>query len=284
MKNIMTMKKIKIVAASIALFAMAVGFIFAPSTTITIKGSDTMVQLTQRWAEKYMKEEAGVNIQVTGGGSGTGISALINGTTDICTASRPMKDAEKLKLRERYGLTGIEVRTAKDGLTIYLNEANNVKELSFAQIKGIYTGKIKNWKDVGGNDADIILYGRENSSGTYAFLKEIVLNNEDYTNSMQALPGTAAVVNAVKRDPNGVGFGGAGYAKGVKETAVRKGDGDPAYLPHKESIASGEYPITRFLYFYLREKPSGDTKEFIKWVLGSEGQEVVEKEGFFPVK
>ncbi len=284
MKKIMSMNKIKIVAASIALFAIAVGFIFAPSTTITIKGSDTMVQLAQRWAEKYMKEEGGVNIQVTGGGSGTGISALINGTTDICTASRPMKDAEKLKLRERYGSTGIEVRTAKDGLTIYLNEANNVKELSFAQIKGIYTGKIKNWKDVGGNDADIILYGRENSSGTYAFLKEIVLNNEDYANSMQALPGTAAVVNAVKRDPNGVGFGGAGYAKGVKETAIRKGDGDNAYLPHRENIASGEYPITRFLYFYLREKPSGDTKEFIKWVLGSEGQEVVEKEGFFPVK
>ena len=284
MKKIMSMKKIQIVAASIALFAMAVGFIFAPASTITIKGSDTMVQLAQRWAEKYMKEEPGVNIQVNGGGSGTGISALINGTIDICTASRPMKDAEKLKLRERYGSTGIEVRTAKDGLTIYLNEANGVNELSFAQIKGIYTGKIKNWKEVGGNDADIILYGRENSSGTYAFLKEVVLNNDDYANAMQALPGTAAVVNAVKRDPNGIGFGGAGYAKGVKETAVRKGDGDQAYKPSGENVSSGNYPITRFLYFYLRQKPDGEMKEFIKWVLGSEGQQIVVNEGFFPVK
>ncbi|MEI8134678.1 MAG: phosphate ABC transporter substrate-binding protein [bacterium] len=278
------MKKITMLASAIAIFALSVGFIFAPTTTITVKGSDTMVQLAQRWAEKYMKQNSGVNIQVTGGGSGTGISALINGTTDICTASRPMKDGEKLKLRERYGSTGIEVRTAKDGLTIYVNEANGIGELSFAQIKGIYTGAIKNWKEVGGADASIILYGRENSSGTYAFLKEKVLDNDDYANSMQALPGTAAVVNAVKRDPNGIGFGGAGYAKGVKELAVRKSDGDKAFLPHKENIASGDYPITRFLYFYLRQKPDGDMKEFIKWVRGPEGQAVVENEGFFPVQ
>src|SRR5438067_5290317 len=182
MKQLMSMKNIKFLAASVAIFATVAGFIFAPSETITIKGSDTMVQLAQRWAEKYMKENSNVNIQVTGGGSGTGISALINGTTDICTASRPMKDGEKIKLRERFGTTGIEVRTAKDGLTIYLNEGNSVSELSFSQIKGIYTGAIKNWKDVGGKDADIILYGRENSSGTYAFLKEVVLNNADYSN------------------------------------------------------------------------------------------------------
>ena len=242
-----------------------------------------MVQLAQRWAEKYMKENSNVNIQVTGGGSGTGISALINGTTDICTASRPMKDAEKLNLRNRYGSTGIEVRTAKDGLTIYVNEANGVNELSFDQIKGIYTGSIKNWKEVGGADADIILYGRENSSGTYAFLKEVVLNNADYANAMQAMPGTAAVVNAVKRDPNGVGFGGAGYAKGVKEIAVRKGASDPAYKPSSENVSSGNYPITRFLYFYLRQKPDGDTKAFINWVVGPEGQQIVVNEGFFPV-
>src|ERR1700730_16792808 len=135
MKQIMSMKRIQIALAAIAVFGVVVGFVFAPSSTITIKGSDTMVQLAQRWAEKYMKENSNVNIQVTGGGSGTGISALINGTTDICTASRPMKDAEKLNLRERYGSTGIEVRTAKDGLTIYLNEANGVSELSFSQIK-----------------------------------------------------------------------------------------------------------------------------------------------------
>ncbi|MEP7234048.1 MAG: substrate-binding domain-containing protein, partial [Ignavibacteriota bacterium] len=132
MNSFISMKKIQIALAAVAVLATVVGFVFAPANTITVKGSDTMVQLAQRWAEKYMKQNSGVNIQVNGGGSGTGISALINGTIDICTASRPMKDAEKLKLRDRYGSTGIEVRTAKDGLTIYVNEANGVGELSFA--------------------------------------------------------------------------------------------------------------------------------------------------------
>ncbi len=273
--------KLTVVAA---LFAAAVGFVFAPAETITVKGSDTMVQLAQRWAEKYMKEHPGVNIQVNGGGSGTGISALINGTIDVCDASRPMKDAEKLKLRERYGSTGIEIRTAKDGLTVYLNEGNPVTELSFAQLKGIYTGQIKNWKEVGGSDAPIILYGRENSSGTYSFFKERVLNDEDYASSTQTLPGTAAVVNAVKRDVNGIGYGGAGYAKGIKECAVKIEASGTAYKPTEENVKTGNYPITRFLYIYLRQKPTGTLQEYIKWILGPDGQAVVKNEGFFPVR
>lgn len=278
------MKKTQLLVATFTAFALLVGFAWLPASVITVKGSDTMVQLAQRWAEKYMKDHSDVQIQVTGGGSGTGISALINGTTEICLSSRPMKDSEKLKLRERYGTTGIEVRTAKDGLTVFVNSANGVKELSFEQIRNIYTGKVRNWKDVGGKDAQIILYGRENSSGTYAFFKEHVLLNQDYSNGMQALPGTAAVVNAVRKDVNGIGFGGAGYAEGVKEVAVRSGATGTAYLPTKENVASGQYPITRYLYFYLRSKPTGSTQEFIKWVLGSEGQAIVTREGFFPVK
>ena len=272
------------VIACLVVALAAVGFTLLPTNVITIKGSDTMVQLTQRWAEQYMKETSGTQIQVTGGGSGTGISALINGTTEICASSRPMKDSEKLKLRERYGTTGIEVRVAKDGLTVYLSNANGVDELSFDQIRGIYTGKITNWKQVGGKDHAIILYGRENSSGTYAFFKEHVLNDEDYANNMQALPGTAAVVNAVKKDPNGIGFGGAGYAKGVKEVAVRRENSGKAFLPTAEHVASGAYPITRFLYFYLRAKPGAEVREFLKFVAGPEGQAIVVKEGFFPVK
>lgn len=280
MKNTLTLK----IAAAFLVFAAAVGFVFAPAETITVKGSDTMVQLAQRWAEKYMQQHPEVNIQVTGGGSGTGISALINGTTDVCDASRPMKDAEKIKLRERYGSTGIEIRSAKDGLTVYLNEGNSVKELSFDQIRGIYTGKIKNWKEVGGSDAAIILYGRENNSGTYVFFKERVLNNEDYANSTQTLPGTAAVVNAVSHDPNGIGYGGAGYAKGIKECLVKLTDSDPAYAPTGENVASGKYPITRFLYIYLRQKPTGALQDYIKWILGAEGQSIVKNAGFFPVR
>jgi phosphate transport system substrate-binding protein len=276
-------KKVLSTVASLIIATSLMSF-FAPASVITVKGSDTMVQLCQRWAEKYMKQNSGVRIQVTGGGSGTGISALINGTTDICASSRPMKDAEKIKLRERYGSTGIEIRTAKDGLAIYLNESNPVKELNFSQIKDIYTGKITNWKQVGGKDEDIILYGRENNSGTYVFFKDNVLGGADFASNTQTLPGTAAVVNAVKKDGNGIGYGGAGYAKGIKECAVRKGSSGTAYLPTPENVANGTYPITRYLYFYLREKPSGEIKEFLKWIVGDEGQKIVTNEGFFPVK
>ena len=253
-------------------------------TVLTLKGSDTMVQLAQRWAEQYMKAHQGVQIQVTGGGSGTGISALINGTTDICAASRPMKENEKQKLVAKYDYAGVEVRVARDGITIFLNKENPIKELSLTQIKEIYTGKITNWKDVGGPDRAIILYGRENSSGTYEFFKDHVLKKADFANDMQALSGTAAVVNAVQRDPNGIGFGGAGYAEGLKECAVRAKDDSPAHLPSKENILSGEYPISRYLYLYLREKPEGEMKNFLDHVLGPEGQKVVANEGFFPIR
>ena len=138
-----------------------------------------MVLLGQRWAEMYMKRKPETTVQVTGGGSGTGISALINGTTDICQASREMKDAEKEKLRDRYATTGVEIPVARDGLSVYVNAANPIKELSLAQLKLIFTGKITNWKELGGADAKIIVYSRENSSGTYVFFKEHVLKNAD---------------------------------------------------------------------------------------------------------
>ena len=153
-------------------FGIALAFTFGPiglglaGKAITIKGSDTMVILGQRWAENYMQKNPGTVLQVTGGGSGTGISALINGTTDICEASRPMKEAEKTKLKERYFTLGVEIPVAKDGVTIYLNETNPVDKLSVEQLKGIYTGQITNWKELGGPDAKIRLYGRENNSGT----------------------------------------------------------------------------------------------------------------------
>lgn len=252
------------------------------ASVVTVKGSDTMVQLAQRWAEQYMKDKPGVQIQVTGGGSGTGLSALINGTTDICAASRPMKDAEKQQLKSKYGSAGVEVKVARDGLTVYLNTGNPVTAMTLDQVKGIYTGQITNWKDVGGSDAPIVLYGRENSSGTYEFFKEHVLNKEDFANHMQALPGTAAVVNAVKKDPNGIGFGGVGYAQGLKEAAIKVGE--QTYQPTQENILNGSYPISRYLYLYLRQTPEGEIKNFLDFILSAEGQKIVANEGFFPVR
>lgn len=270
--------------AMFLLFAILLAPLSAAASTITVKGSDTMVLLGQRWAEEYMKKSPGTTIQVTGGGSGTGISALINGTTDICQASRVMKAAEKEKLRDRYATTGTEIPVARDGLSVYVNAGNPLSELSMDQLKLIFTGKVTNWKEVGGPDAKIIVYSRENSSGTYVFFKEHVLKNADYTPRAQSMPGTAAVVNAVAKEKNGIGYGGAAYAKGIKVIKVKKDAHSPGVLPDAARVKDGSYPLSRPLFFYLRNKPSGDIRKFVDWVLSPAGQAIVTKVGYFPIK
>lgn len=254
----------------------------APRERITIKGSDTLVILVQRWTELYPGKSA-IEFQVTGGGSGTGIAALINGTTDICSSSRPIKPKEVQQLQERVGYRGLEVRVARDGLSVYANDKNPVKHLNTEQLRLIFTGQVRNWKDVGGNDAPIILYSRENSSGTYEFFKEHVLLKQDFDDRAQHMAGTAALINAISKDPNGIGYGGAAYMSGVKALAVSKNPKGPFVLPSEKTILNGEYPISRFLYFYLAERPSGKTKEFIDWVISSAGQQVVGDVGYYPI-
>jgi phosphate transport system substrate-binding protein len=251
---------------------------------ITVKGSDTMVILAQRWAELYMSKNPKSVIQVTGGGSGTGISALINGTTDICISSRPMKKPEKEKLKQRYNSLGVEIKVANDGLAVYLNEKNPIEELSLEQIKKIYTGEIKNWKQVGGPDAKIILYGRENNSGTYVYFKDVVLEGGDFAATAQSLPGTASVVNAIAKDKYGIGYGGAAYGKGIKFLKIKKDEKSQAYEPTDENIRNGNYPISRFLYMYTRTRPTGSTKAFIDWILSDDGQKIVKTVGYFPIR
>jgi phosphate transport system substrate-binding protein len=271
----------KLIALAMALVFLA-GLAFAAGN-ITLKGSDTLLILGQKWAEIYMKEHPGAVVQVTGGGSGVGISALINGGTDIAQASRPMKDKEKETLLEKRGIGAHEIQVALDGITIYVNEKNLVEKLTFAQLKDIYQATAKNWKEVGGNDAPIVLYGRENSSGTHVFFKEHVLNDEDYAVSVQPLPGTAAIVNAVAKDENGIGYGGAAYAKGVKEILVAHDEKSGFFPPSMENIISGKYPISRYLYWYTAGSPKGDIKDLVDWVLSPEGQKIVEEVGYFPL-
>jgi phosphate transport system substrate-binding protein len=279
MKLIMN-KKIVVIAILLGVL----GFAFAPAPErITVKGSDTMVILAQKWAEVYMQSNPNAVIQVTGGGSGTGISALINGATDIANSSRKMKPTEKEKLKARYNTLGVEVACAKDGITVYLHPSNKIKELTLKQLSEIYKGNVKNWKEVGGADAPIKLYGRENSSGTYVFFQENVVKG-DYAANCQTLPGTAAVVNAVKKDPNAIGYGGAAYAEGIELCKVKKDENSPAYLATAETIKTGEYPITRFLFMYLKSKPTGAMKAYIDWILSPEGQKLVVETGYFPVK
>lgn len=261
---------------------LGTAFMPAPKK-ITVKGSDTMVILAQKWAEVYMKKNPDMIIQVTGGGSGTGISALINGGTDICNASRPMKQTEINKLKDRYGSLGVEIPCAKDGITIFLHPTNPVKELTMKQLSDIFSGKVTNWKQVGGPDAAIKLYGRENSSGTYVFFQEHVVKG-DYATSCQTLPGTAAVVNAVSKDKYGIGYGGAAYAAGVKHCLVKKDEKTPGVEPTPDNIKKGTYPISRYLYMYLRNRPTGEIKSYIDWILSPEGQKLVTDIGYFPVK
>lgn len=273
----------KILTFALLLAAVAVTPALA-GKAITMKGSDTMVILGQRWAEKFMNANPGKIVMVTGGGSGTGIAALINGTTDICQSSRAMKQDEKLKLRDRFQTMGIEIPVAKDGLAVYVHQTNDVKELTLAQLCDIYRGTVTNWKQVGGKDATIILYGRENSSGTYSFFKDHVLGGRDFSARVQTLPGTSAVVNAVSKDPNGIGYGGAAYAKGVRDVAMKLDAKCPAILPTAATVHDNSYALSRELFFYLRKKPDGDTKKFVDWILSPDGQKLAVEVGYFPVK
>jgi phosphate transport system substrate-binding protein len=273
------MKRIlSVIAAALAVLPALAG-----AQAITVKGSDTMVVLAQRWAEAYMKQKPGAKVQVTGGGSGTGIAALINGTTEIANSSRAIRGAEQGKIRDRFNVLAAETAVAKDGVTFYVNASNPVEQLTLEQLKKIFTGDLVNWKEVGGPDAPIVLYSRENSSGTYVFVKEMVLKNEDYAAAAQTLPGTAAVVNAVSKEKNGIGYGGAAYAKGIKELKVVGKDGT-GYLPTAENVKAGAYPLSRPLFMYTRGKPQGAARDFIDFCLSPAGQAVVTDVGYFPVK
>jgi phosphate transport system substrate-binding protein len=254
------------------------------SQNINLKGSDTMLQLGQRWAENYMKDHPGTTIQVTGGGSGTGIAALINGTTEICQSSRPMKEEEKASIKEKRNVDVVETPVAVDALAVYVNDKNKVEKLTMEQIKGIFQGKITNWKEVGGADANIVLYGRENNSGTYVFFKEHVLANEDFAERYQPLAGTASVINAVVKDANGIGYGGIGYATDVKAALVSKDASAEPVAPTMENALSNKYPLSRFLFWYTAGAPTGTIKEFVDWVASPQGQAVVKDVGFYPLK
>lgn len=258
-------------------------FSFFIPKRITVKGSDTMVILSQKWAEVFMKKNPGISIQVTGGGSGVGIAALINGSTIIANSSRPISQEEIEKVKSKYNNNSIQIACAKDGLSVFLNKANPVNELTIAQLGDIFSGEITNWKQVGGTDAKIQLYGRESSSGTFEFFKDHVVKT-DFARSCQTLPGTAAIVNAIKKDKYGIGYGGAAYAEGVKDCKVKVDARSKGVLPSPITIKNRTYPISRYLFMYLKEKPTGDTKKFVDWILSAEGQSVIVEVGYYPLK
>jgi phosphate transport system substrate-binding protein len=256
------------------------------SGSITVKGSDTMVNLASAWAEAFTNENPKVSISVTGGGSGTGIAALINKQTDIANASRAMKDEEKQDA-EGNGVNPVETQVALDGLSVVVNPSNPVTELSIPQLSDIYSGKVSNWKDVGGNDATIVVLARDTNSGTHVFFKEHVVQYQEkleYGSDVQFMAATQAGFDEVAQNENAIMYGGLGYVtEEVKALGIKKDASSPAVNASIATVKSGEYPIARPLFVYTNGEPSGVLKAYIEWILGSEGQAVVEELEFVPI-
>ncbi len=274
----------KTLLKQISLLAVASMALSAQAATITVKGSDTMVILAQKWAEVYMGGHADAKIQVTGGGSGVGLAALQQGQIDIADASRPMKSAEVEAYVKAFGKRPREYKVALDGLSVYVNNDSPVKELDLQQLQGIFTGKIKNWKEVGGADAPITVYSRENSSGSYEFFKDHILKGKDFVASAQTMPGTAALLQAVEKDKNGIGYGGAAYGAGARALGVKKDASSPAVLPSEETVVGGTYPIWRYLFVYLNpDSDKGGIAVYLNWIRSDEGQKIVKEIGYYPL-
>jgi phosphate transport system substrate-binding protein len=244
---------------------------------IVQKGSDTMIITAQKWAEVFMTENPNVTIEISGGGSGTGIAAFINGTTDLADASRQMSDKELGDAKfERKEV--LEIKTAIDGISIIVNPNNPTANLTFDQLAGIFTGKTTNWKELGWEDHELIMYGRQSSSGTYAYFKEKVLNKADYSSKVQELSGSAALADAISKDKYGIAYLGVGYTRQRSDVKVIAVNG---IMPTQENILSSKYPISRYLYIYLdKAKLTPVITAYLKWILSSEGQKIVEETGY----
>jgi phosphate transport system substrate-binding protein len=278
----------KRISGKLGIIAAALGVVIsARAGNITVKGSDTLVILAQKWAEVYMSSHPEVKIQVTGGGSGVGFAALENQGTDIADASRQIKAREKEGCIKAFGKVPREYRVAVDGLSVYVNNTNPVKELTLAQLEGIFTGATTNWKELGGNDAPITIYSRENSSGTYEFFKEHVLQGRDFSANAQTIPGSAALVQAISKDPNGIGYGGAAYGEGgesARALGIKKDDASSAIHPTQETVLNQTYPIWRYLYNYVNPALDKDEiRAYLDWIRSDEGQKIVKEVGYYPL-
>jgi len=253
------------------------------------KGSDTIVNLALAWAEKYQDEHPDVRISVTGGGSGTGIASLINGTVDIANASRQIKQ-EEIDQAEANGIEPVEHIIARDAIAVIVNPENPVSQLTLKQISDIYSGKITNWQEVGGEDRPIVKLSRETNSGTHVYFLETVLrlgNKDDETLfSMDTLllPSSEGIIAEVRQNPNAIGYDGLGYVPDdLKMIAIAETEGGAYVLPSIPTVNDKTYPIARDLYMYTNGQPEGTLKEYLDWILSDTAQEIVAELGFVPV-
>jgi len=265
----------------------------SPETTAYIenKGSDTIVNLALAWAEYYQGEHPDVSISVTGGGSGTGIAALMNGTVDIANASRQIK-AEEIEEAQSNGIDPIEFVIARDAIAVIVNPENPVNELTLQQISDIYSGKISNWSEVGGEDRPIVRLSRETNSGTHVYFLETVLrlgqkdNETFFSANTLLLPSSEGIIAEVRQNPNAIGYDGLGYVPDdLKMIAIAKQPGGEYVLPSVETVNNATYPIARDLYMYTAGEPTGLVKIYLEWIMSSdEAQGIVQELGFVPIK
>ncbi|MEN8134674.1 MAG: PstS family phosphate ABC transporter substrate-binding protein [Thermodesulfobacteriota bacterium] len=259
----------------------------AEARYLTIKGSDTMVHLVSSWAEQFMTDHPDADLSVTGGGSGTGIAALLNGTTDICAASRKIKKKE-MDLAASKGISPVEYEVALDGIAVVVNPANPINELTLEELRKIFTGAVSNWAQLGGPDKQILVMSRESSSGTFVFFQKLVLEKRDYTDKALFMPGTSAIINNIVNDQWSIGYVGLGYTKDAKDkikvvnVAAKKGS--PAIIPSEISVKDGSYPIARPLFLYTAGPASGIKKDFIDFALNNSGQKIVRETGYVAIR
>jgi phosphate transport system substrate-binding protein len=248
-----------------------------------LKGSDTVLPLAQKEAENYMKSNKMAKVTVTGGGSGVGLAALVDNTTDIAMASRKIKMDEKMKLQDA-GRAYKEVTIAWDALSVIVNPSNKVKQLTREQLEGIFTGKTTNWKDVGGDDMKIVVYSRETSSGTYEFFKENVMNKKNYASSVLSMPATGAIVQSVSQTKGAIGYIGLAYMDNAVTALKVSYDKGKTYVgPSMATAKDKTYPIVRPLYYYYLTTVEKAVKPFIDYTLSAEGQKIVEEVGYVPL-
>ena len=282
----------KILAAVHLTLALAGGTLLLSQKMLQVKGSDTMVNLVQILAEKYMDKNPKQPIAVLGGGSGTGVTGMINGTCEIANTSRDWKQKEIDQAWEK-GIRPRMFAVAIDGLSIIVNEKSPLSKLTMFQVASIYRGEVKNWRAVGGPDQKVSLYGRQSNSGTYVFMMEHVLGNKPYSTDMKEMNGNAQIIEGILADVGGIGYVGVGYVidkasnkpmKGLKILNISKDEKTEAFSPlDKVAVDSGAYPVSRPLWMATNGAPKGTAAGFLSWIVGPEGQAVVEAEGFYPV-
>jgi len=280
----------KVLLVLIAIILANPAFAAKNNNSIQIKGSDTMVNLGQAWAEVFMEKNPSDFVAVTGGGSGTGFSSLISGTCDIAMSSRNIKEKE-IALAQKKGINPDEIKVALDGLAVVVNPNNQIGKLTVDQLAGIFTGRIKNWNELGGKNEKIVILSREVNSGTHVYFKEHVLRKMDPNSKEEFAPGalmlssSQAIADEVATNPAAIGYYGMGYISSKqKPVAVAKDESSEFIAPSIENVLEGSYPISRPLFLYINGEPAGLVKKFIDFVLSKEGQNLVTATDFVPIK